>query len=217
VHAEGVGFDTEEHRIAALALADGSRIAGDAFVDAAGPWAASVARWVDVDLPVRARRRCVFVFSCQAPIPRCPLVIDPTGLWFRPEGEGQFICGISPDEADDPDDAPLEVDHALFGDVLWPRLAARVPAFEAIRQANAWAGYYEFNTFDHNGIVGAHPAWTNLVFANGFSGHGIQQSPAVGRGVAELLVHGGYRTLDLSPLAFDRIANNAPIVELNVV
>jgi len=217
VTAEAVGFDTTGTRIAAVTLADGSRIEGDAFVDAAGPWAANVARWAGIDLPVRARRRCVFVFSCGTPIPRCPLVVDTTGLWFRPEGEGRFICGISPDTANDPDDAPLEVDHALFDDVLWPSLAARVPAFEAIRQTQSWAGYYEVNTVDQNGIVGAHPEWTNLAFANGFSGHGIQQSPAVGRGVAEWLVHGGYRTLDLSPLAFERFARNAPIVELNVV
>ena len=184
VTGEAVGFDTTGSRIAAVELADGSRIAGDVFIDAAGPWAASVARWVGVDLPVRARRRCVFVFTCATPIPHCPLVVDPTGLWFRPEGAGQFICGISPDAANDPDDAPLDVDHALFDDVLWPALAARVPAFEAIRQTNAWAGYYELNTVDRNGIVGPHPEWTNLVFANGFSGHGIQQSPAVGRGVA---------------------------------
>ena len=217
VTAEAVGFDKAGERIAALELGDGSRIAADVFVDAAGPWAASVARWAGIDLPVRARRRCVFVFTCATPIPRCPLVVDTTGLWFRPEGDGQFICGISPDEADDPDDAPLDVDHAIFDDLLWPALAARVPAFEAIRQTNAWAGYYEYNTVDQNGIVGPHPEWTNLVFANGFSGHGIQQSPAVGRGVAELLVHGGYRTLDLSPLAFERFARGELVVELNVV
>ncbi len=217
VAAEGTGFDASGDRLEALRLADGARIEGDVFVNAAGPWAASVARWAGVDLPVRARRRSVFGFACPTPIPRCPLVIDPSGLWFRPEGEGRFICGISPPEASDPDDLPLDVDHAIFDDVLWPALAARVPAFEAIRPSGAWAGYYEMNTFDHNGIVGPHPAIANLLFANGFSGHGLQQSPAVGRGVAELLVHGGYRTLDLSPLAFDRIARGAPVVELNVV
>ena len=215
--AEAVGFEKAGGRIAALELADGAKIAGDVFVDAAGPWAASVARWAGIDLPVRARRRCVFVFSCATPLPRCPLVVDTTGMWFRPEGERQFICGISPDAADDPDDAPLAVDHAIFDDVLWPALAARVPAFEAIRQTHSWAGYYEYNTVDQNGIVGPHPEWTNLVFANGFSGHGIQQAPAVGRGVAELLVHGGYRTLDLAPLAFERFARGELLVELNVV
>jgi len=217
VTAEASGFDADGARLAALRLSDGARLAGDVFVDAAGPWAAAVARWAGVDLPVRARRRCVFVFACATPLPRCPLVIDPTGLWFRPEGDGRFICGVAPPAAADPDDAPLEVDHAQFDDVLWPALAARVPAFEAIRQTRAWAGYYEMNIVDHNGIVGAAPGVDNLVLANGFSGHGMQQAPAVGRGVAELLVHGGYRTLDLAPLAFDRFARNDPIVELNVV
>jgi glycine/D-amino acid oxidase-like deaminating enzyme len=214
--AEATGFDVADDRVVALRLADGSRLAGDAFVDAAGPWAASVARWLDIDLPVRARRRCVFVFTCPTPLPRCPLVIDPSGLWFRPEGEG-FIGGMSPDADADPDDAPLEVDHATFDEVLWPKLAQRVPAFEALRVTNAWAGYYEMNTLDHNGIVGAHPRLTNFHFANGFSGHGIQQSPAVGRGLAELIVHGRYLTLDLSPLGFERIVANEPIVEANVV
>jgi glycine/D-amino acid oxidase-like deaminating enzyme len=215
--AEACAFDASDGRVTAVRLVDGGRVAGDAFVDAAGPWAANVASWLDIDLPVRARRRVVFAFACPTPFERCPLVIDPTGLWFRPEGERRFICGISPPAHDDPDGPPLEVDHALFDDTLWPTLAARVPAFEALRVTGAWAGYYEYNTFDQNGIVGPHPRWRNFVLANGFSGHGLQQSPAVGRGVAELLVHGAYRTLDLSPLAFDRIAAGRPLVEANVI
>lgn len=217
VHADGCGFDAAGERISALRLADGSRLRGDAFVNAAGPWAAAVAAWLGIDLPVRARRRCVFTFQSPAKIDRCPLVIDTSGVWFRPEGRDRFICGVSPDEAGDPDDAPLDVEHSLFDDVLWPALAARVPAFEALRPLQAWAGYYEINTFDHNGIVGAHPLWNNLYFANGFSGHGLQQAPAVGRGVGELLVHGGYRTLDLTPLAFERIAQQRPLRERNVI
>jgi glycine/D-amino acid oxidase-like deaminating enzyme len=217
VTAEACGFETRADGIIAVRLADGSSIAGDAFVNAAGPWAASVAAWLGIDLPVRARKRCVFVFDCATSIGGCPLVIDPSGVWFRPEGPQRFICGTSPDAADDADDLPLTVDHALFDDVIWPALAHRVPAFEALRQRQSWAGYYEFNTFDHNGIVGAHPAWPNFFFANGFSGHGMQQSPAVGRGIAELVVHGGYRTLDLSALAFERIAQQRPVIELNVI
>jgi|SRR5688572_874614 len=217
LHAEGCGFDVDDSRIVALRLTDGASIEGDAFVNAAGPWAARVAAWLDVDLPVHARRRSVFAFRCPTPIERCPLVIDTSGMWFRPEGEGSFICGISPDAANDPDDLPLDVEHALFDDVLWPALAARVPAFEALRPMQSWAGYYEMNTFDHNAILGAHSRWSNLYFANGFSGHGLQQAPAVGRGIAELLVHGRYTTLDLSALAFERIEQRRPLVELNVI
>ena len=217
LHAEGCGFDVDDSRVVALRLTDGASIEGDAFVNAAGPWAARVAAWLDVDLPVRARRRSVFAFRCPTPIEHCPLVIDTSGMWFRPEGEGSFICGISPDAANDPDDLPLDVEHALFDDVLWPALAARVPAFEALRPMQSWAGYYEMNTFDHNAILGAHSRWSNLYFANGFSGHGLQQAPAVGRGIAELLVHGRYTTLDLSALAFERIEQRQPLVELNVI
>ncbi len=100
---------------------------------------------------------------------------------------------------------------------MWPALATRVPAFEALKVVNFWAGHYEMNTFDHNAILGPHPDVANLLFANGFSGHGLQQSPAVGRGIAELIVHGGYRSLDLAPLSFQRVLDNRPLRELNII
>jgi FAD-dependent oxidoreductase domain-containing protein 1 len=216
VATQATGFAIQGSRVAAVRLADGSEIACDAAVNAAGPWARAVAAWAGVDLPVHARRRCVFAFTCPTPIERGPLVIDTSGVWFRPEGRG-FICGVAPDERDDADDLALDVDHALFESRIWPALAARVPAFEAVRVHSSWAGYYEYNTFDQNGIVGSHPQLANLVLANGFSGHGIQQAPAVGRGVAELIVHGGYRTLDLGALGFERIAAGQPLRELAVI
>ena len=89
--------------------------------------------------------------------------------------------------------------------------------FEAVKLLKSWAGYYEMNTFDHNGVVGPHPSLSNVFFANGFSGHGLQQSPAVGRGLAELIVDGAYRSLDLTPLSFTRIVEGRRLVELNVI
>lgn len=195
---------------------DGSALAADAFVLAAGAWSAPLARTLGFDLPVRARKRDVFVFHSPARLAGCPLVIDPSGLWFRPEGQG-FICGAPP-RGEDRDDAPLEaIDHGLFDDWIWPHLAARVPAFEALRRTHAWAGYYEFNTFDQNGLVGRVPGLDNAFVACGFSGHGIQQAPAVGRGIAELVATGEYRTLDLAPLAPSRIARGEPLIEANVI
>jgi glycine/D-amino acid oxidase-like deaminating enzyme len=147
---------------------------------------------------------------------RTPLVIDTSGAWVRPEG-GAFIAGISPAEADDAPDLPLEPDHRLWESVLWPALAARVPAFDTVRLTGAWAGYYEMNTFDHNAILGPHPEIANLLFANGFSGHGIQGAPAVGRAIAELVVHGRYVSLDLSVFGFERIAAGRRVEERNVI
>jgi glycine/D-amino acid oxidase-like deaminating enzyme len=143
-------------------------------------------------------------------------VIDPGGAYFRPEGRG-FICGISPPDDQDPECFDFEVQHALFDDILWPTLAARVPAFEAARVENAWAGHYDVNTLDHNVILGAHPEVDNLLFANGFSGHGMQQSAAVGRALSELVAFGVYRTLDLSALGWARVLANQPLLEVNVV
>ncbi len=188
----------------------------DDLVIAAGAWSAPLALQLGFDLPVRARKRDVFVFESPARLGACPLVIDPSGIWFRPEGRG-FICGAPP-RGDDIDDAPLEaIDHGLFDEVIWPRLAQRVPAFEAVRVLRAWAGYYEFNTFDQNGLVGVLPGCVNAFVAGGFSGHGLQQAPAVGRALAELVATGRYLTLDLAPLSLQRVLDNAPLLERNVI
>ena len=214
--AEAVGLRWAGSRIEAVEVADGSTIPLGAVVNAAGPWAASVAALAGIELPVEARRRSVFTFEAAYPPEAAPLVIDTSGAWFRPEG-GAFIGSIPPAEADDWPDLPLEVDQRIWDDALWPALASRVPAFDAVRRTGAWAGYYEYNTFDHNAILGAHPEVANFYFANGFSGHGIQQSPAVGRAIAELLVHGRYVSLDLTVFGYERIAAGRPVLERNVI
>jgi glycine/D-amino acid oxidase-like deaminating enzyme len=142
------------------------------------------------------------------------LLIDTSGFWIRPEG-ANYIAGLAPDN--DSDDAALEPELEDFEARLWPALARRIPAFEAVRLERAWAGYYEMNVFDHNGIVGLHPEVANLGFMNGFSGHGMQQGPVVGRGMAELILQGCYTTVDLSALAYERLVEGQPLLELNVI
>src|SRR5690606_35944541 len=115
---------------------------------------------------------------------------DTSGAWLRPEGEG-FICGIAPPQEDDPDaTGDFEPAHELLEDVLWPALAHRIPALAELRVERSWAGHYEMNTLDHNGVIGPHDEVPNLLFGTGFSGHGVQHAPAIGRGIAELIVHG---------------------------
>jgi FAD-dependent oxidoreductase domain-containing protein 1 len=214
VRGEVCGLGVKGGRIESVRLAAGGQVASHFVVNAAGPWARSIARLAGCDLPVAARRRTVYVISCPTRMEAFPLLIDPSGFWIRPEGPG-YIAGIPPGA--DLDDAPLAPDYDAFDSVLWPALAARIPAFEAARLERAWAGYYEMNVFDHNGIVGFHPHLDNLLLMNGFSGHGLQQAPVVGRGVAELICHGRFVTLDLSDLAYDRIEKGRPLHELNVI
>ncbi|NWH41561.1 FXRD1 protein, partial [Chloropsis hardwickii] len=177
------------------------------------------------------------------PSSSCPFVIDTSGAYFRPDGSaGNYLGGMSPPEVslqgplrsftplffirhlqfilfqeEEPDPSDLSVDHDYFQEQIWPRLARRVPAFESLRVRGSWAGYYDYNTFDQNGVLGPHPRLENLFLAAGFSGHGLQHAPAAGRAVAELLIKGRYETLDLRRLGWDRLVDGEPLQEHGVV
>jgi sarcosine oxidase len=186
------------------------------LVLAAGTRSGELAGSLGLELPVVARKRKVFVFTCAQRITPCPLVIDPGGLWFRPERD-RFLCGL-PSEPD-PDVAAddFEIDLQEFENRYWPLLAHRVPAFEAVRLSGAWAGHYDYNVFDQNAFLGPVPQLPHLLLATGFSGHGIQHAPAVGRGLAEQILFGEYRSIDLSPLSYARFSERRPVRELNVI
>jgi len=213
---EVVAIERKGRRIDAVKLGDGTRIACGIAVNAAGPSGGKVARLAGVDLPVEPRRRSVFVFDCREKLPDCPLLIDGSGAFFRPEGQ-YFIGGISPPEEWEPKVPDFEVNHAEWDELVWPPLAHRVPVLAAVKVINSWAGHYDYNTFDHNGILGPHGEIDNFMLANGFSGHGIQQSPATGRGISELIAYGKYRSLDLTAFGYSRIPENRPVKEINVV
>jgi glycine/D-amino acid oxidase-like deaminating enzyme len=214
---EVVAMELDGDRVHSVRLADGSSIESEWVVNAAGPRAAAVAAMVDVDLPVRPRKRLVYHFDAPVSLGPAPLTIDPSGTYFRPEGPS-YLAGFSPRDGEvDPDTLDLATDRAPFETIVWPALAHRVPAFDRLRLLDTWAGHYEVNTLDHNAIVGPHPRIPNLLFANGFSGHGLQQAPAVGRGLAEWIATGGWETLDLSPLGYGRVDRNEPIRELAII
>ena len=207
-------------RVESISLAGGESIACQNLVNAAGPWAGELSALAGLQLPVEPRKRFVYVIDCREAseaLHRAPLTVDPSGVWFRPEGR-VFLCGKSPEENEEPPAGDLDaIDHAFFEQQVWPQLAARVPAFESVKVINAWAGYYDYNTLDQNAVIGPHPDVPNFYFANGFSGHGAQQAAAAGRAVAELVGHGAFQTLDLTRLGYARIVNNAPLPERNVI
>ncbi len=214
---EVVGFDMADRRLVAARMASGERLVAGEFINAAGPRAAALARLAGVALPIEARKRTTFAFQTpEPPPPDAPLMVDPTGFYVRPERDFWIgACQPDPDPMVDADD--FTPTYAEFDETLWPGLAARSPLFEAMKFRRAWAGHYAYNVLDQNAVLGRHPEVDNLIFANGFSGHGLQQAPAVGRGIAELIRFGRYTSLDLAPLGYERIISGRPFNERNVV
>ena len=205
----------EGARITNIGLRSGLRIVPGQVLNAAGARdVAGLMAQVEIPLPVEPRKRCAFVFECRDEIGETPQVILPNGVAFRKEG-ARYLTVVAPSPDADPPTDSFDIDYALFDDVIWPTLAERVPAFEAIKLVNAHSCHYDFNTLDENAILGFVPGIDNLLVAAGFSGHGLMQSPAVGRALSELIDLGEYRTLDLSRFGYGRVTANAPLVETN--
>lgn len=205
-------------RVVSVTLQSGEVIGCGHLVNAAGTRGAGVAAMAGIDLPVEPRKRYTWVIAAETPLDRAlPLTIDPSGVHMRENGGGSYMVGspAAVDPAADPDD--FAMDHALWQEQVWPVVANRVPAFEAVRVTSEWAGQYDYNTLDQNAVAGPHPVIGNFLFLNGFSGHGLQQSPAMGRATAEWLTTGGYRSLDLTPLHFDRVAAHRPLLERAII
>ena len=205
-------------RIASVTLKSGETIACGQVVNASGTRASLVARMAGIEIPVEPRKRYSWVFAAEKPLDRdLPLTIDPTGVHVRENGGGTYQAGghSSFDPAADHDD--FGMDHSLWEDHVWPILANRIPQFEAVKVVSEWSGHYDYNTLDQNAIAGPHTRVENFLFLNGFSGHGLQQSPAMGRATAEWLTYGAYRTLDMRPFHFDRIERNEPVIEKAII
>ena len=218
ITADVTGIERQGDRVTGVGLDNGERLDAGIVVNAAGPNAGKVSAMAGLVLPVEPRKRNVFIFEAREKYDDMPLLVDPSGIYVRPEGSVYITGGAEPEEGDGPADASdFEPDWPLFEEVIWPVLATRIPAFEAIKPTRAWAGHYDYNTLDQNAVIGPHPQVGNFLFANGFSGHGLQQAPAVGKALAELIVHGGYRTVDCSAFGYERVAEGRAFRELNVI
>jgi len=213
-----INRNASETRIESVTLKSGEIITCGQVVNASGPRAALTAQMAGLDVPVEPRKRYSWVFKADKPLDcDLPLTIDPSGVHVRENGGGTYQCGghsdFDPAVAHD----DFAMDHAIWEEKIWPAIATRIPQFEAIKVQNEWAGHYAMNTFDHNAIMGPHAQLNNFLFLNGFSGHGLQQSPAMGRGTAEWLTYGEYRALDLTPFHYDRITANTAMLETAVI
>ncbi|MDB9946195.1 FAD-binding oxidoreductase [Ascidiaceihabitans sp.] len=204
-------------KVESVTLASGEVVTCGTVVNCSGPRAALTAAMAGVDIPVEPRKRYTFIFDAETPLDHdLPLTIDPSGVHMRSEGT-YYLAGCPPDDDPAVDFDDFVQDHSIWEEKVWPVLATRIPAFERIKLINSWAGHYAYNTFDQNAIVGPHTKVTNFIFVNGFSGHGFQQSPAMGRGVSELLTYGEYRTLDLSAFGYERIEKGEKFPEKAII
>ena len=204
-------------RVESVILKSGEVISCGTIVNASGPRAVRTSRMAGIEIPVEPRKRYTFIFEAEKPLDRdLPLTIDPSGVHMRTDGT-YYLAGCPPDGDPAVDYDDFVQDHSIWEDKVWPTIAYRIPQFEAIKLRNSWAGHYAYNTFDQNAILGPHTEVENFIFVNGFSGHGFQQSPAMGRGTAELITHGAYQTLDLTPFNYARIARGEKFVEKAVI
>lgn len=207
-----VDFELSDKRVAAVKLESGERLAGELFVNAANCWGPELCDKLGMKVPVYPLHRLTFYFEIREKLEPMPLTRHISkNVSFRPQGAG-YITGNT--KYDVPPGFNWDVDYNYFDEAIWPGLAERVPAFEALKVSGAWAGHYDQNSFDNNAILGP---WTgglgNFHIALGFSGHGLMQAPAVGRAMSELLLYGSYRTLDLSRMGYQRILDNAPLLD----
>jgi FAD-dependent oxidoreductase domain-containing protein 1 len=221
--ALGVMFITEEVLeittdpgcVTGVKLASGKVLAAGVVINCAGAWAAQIAETVGVKLPIYPTKRQVFVldtaFKPQNPL---PLTVLPSGLYFRTDTGGVVLLGKS--MANDPVGFDFSVDETGFTEQLWPELVTIVPCFDRLKVLRSWAGLYAENTFDGNAILGEWSECRGFYLANGFSGHGLQQAPAVGRYLAELILN-KKPALDLSIFSPRRILENKPLSESGLV
>ena len=206
------------NRVESVTLKSGEVIACGQLLNASGPRAGVTSRMAGIELPVEPRKRFTWIFKAEQPLDvDLPLTIDPSGVHVRENGGGTYLAGGHTDYDPAVEFDDFNMDQTFWETHAWPMIATRIPQFESIRVTSEWAGHYAMNTFDHNAILGPHTDVENFFFINGFSGHGLQQSPAMGRGASELLTYGEFRSLDLTPFSYERIVNNQPIIEKAII
>ena len=214
-HQEVVGFARSESRVTAVVTRDAT-IEAPVIVIAAGCWSGAVGRLAGAEIPVTPRRRHKFI---TAPFPAdripeaTPFVIDPhQGISIRREGAG-LLLGIG--RRDEGPTFRTETDWSLT-DALVERTVHRAPALAEAALMRGWAGLYEM-TPDRHPVIGQAPGVAGFYLANGFSGHGFQHAPVVGKLLAELILEGEAKTVDVSDLGLERFAQGGLVSEGHVV
>ncbi|MEM8497662.1 MAG: FAD-binding oxidoreductase [Pseudomonadota bacterium] len=218
IQNEVASIERDGDLITGVTLVSGEKISAGSVVNASGTKASKVAKLAGLELEIQPRRRYTYIFKSAAPlVMSLPLTIDPTGVHFRSYGDN-YLVGCPPmgeDSTVDADDFSAE--EGIWEKKIHPIISNRIPQFKKVEIIDHWMGHYDFNPFDCNVVIGPHTTVRNFHFTNGSSGHGSQQGPAVGRGVAEQIIYGEYRSMDLSAFNYDRIASGERVIERAVI
>jgi FAD-dependent oxidoreductase domain-containing protein 1 len=215
IEAEAREIISDSGRVAGVRLGSGDTLFSRNVINCAGAWCAEIARTAGIALPVVPIKRQVFALDpAMKPDGPLPLTVLPSGLYFRTESGGLILLGKS--MAEDPVGFDFSWDDKRFMEILWPELAEFVPRFDTLKLVRGWAGLYAVNTLDGNAILGEWPELEGFYLANGFSGHGLQQAPAVGRYLSELILEHP-PALDLSIFSPERVLANRPLSEGGLV
>ena len=198
-----------------LLVTSSGRLRAATVVNAAGCWAGDLGRLAGLDIPVEPVRRMVYVTAPVAGRGTTPLTVDlASGVYYRSEGERLIFGRSNPDE-------PHGFTTGMDWEWLEPTVAAaatRFPWFadERLDRTASWYGYYEM-TPDDNAVLGASADAPGWVDACGFSGHGVQHAPAVGRAIREEVVDGRSHTIDIDPLRGTRFKAGQRRAERNII
>jgi FAD-dependent oxidoreductase domain-containing protein 1 len=216
IYQEAVEILRKGNRLEGVKTKDGTAYFSPSIVNAAGPYAGEAGRMAGVEIPVVPVRRMVYLLKP----PRLfeydlPLTIDTSGVYFLHETGRQILTGKSRKE--EPSGFNFTWDRNYFNEAIWPSLAHRIPLFDKLKIVSGWSGLYEVNQWDSNGIIGEHPEVRGFYMAVGFSGHGFQQAPAVGKALSEWIRLRRYETVDVSPLGYERILRGEKVLEEEVI
>ena len=214
VRDKAVDFDVVSRRVAAVRLESGDSLSADRVINVAGVWGPDLSAKLGLQLLVEPMRRFDHYVELRQNFADYPFIKDPRGLAVRPEGAGLTAALV---DFATPGGWDLSIDRTWFESVVWPALVHRVPSADELRLVSTWSGHYDQNRLDGNMILGRWDAeLDNYLFATGFSGHGLMHAPAVGRALAELVVHGAFQTIDLSRMGLERVLAGAPYRELTI-
>ena len=210
-----VEAEFDDHLVKSVKLSNGQVLSAQHFVNAGGAWSGEIAAKFNMPLPITPMKRYEHYFTPAQPMEHLPYVKDLARLAFRSEGQG-FSGGLVDGQARR--GFNFDVDHDYWDEIVWPAVAYRFPNLEVAKCHRTWSGLYEQNELDGNPVIGAwNNKLSNLYTAAGFSGHGMMHAPAAGRGIAELINYGEFKTIDLTNLGYERIEKNQPYAEQGIL